>query len=207
MTLRMLRAGLVACAIALALPAAAQEAPAAAPAPVPERRNNGVAIFAGIYSSDVFSDIVTSPWDTRTENIYLVTLSYNRRLTTIFRHLDVEVEGGVGRRFGDNDSIEAYAALALRWTAFPWNDYLRTTFAVYPIGPSYVASLSPSEVSKDGRSANWLNYFGLELTFAAPALPELELLFRLHHRSGAFGLINGSTNGADFLSVGARFRF
>lgn len=195
------RALLAACTIAAALPAAAQDAPP------PVRRDNGVAIFAGIYSSDVFTDIVATPWDTRTENIYLVSLSYNRRIATIFRHLDIEVEGGVGRRFGDNDSFEAYAALALRWTEFPWNRHLRTTFAVYPIGPSYVADLSPSEVSKDGRSANWLNYFALELTLAAPSLPQLEMLFRLHHRSGAFGLINGSTNGADFLSVGARFRF
>ncbi len=125
-----LRCALGACALAAALPAMAEESPP------PPRRDNGVAIFAGLYSSDVFSDIVTSPWDTRTENIYLVTLSYNRRLATIFRHLDIEVEGGVGRRFGDNDSFEAYAALALRWTEFPWNRHLRTTFAVYPIGPS-----------------------------------------------------------------------
>jgi hypothetical protein len=197
----LLRGAVAACAIAAAAPALAAEDPP------PPRRDNGVSIFAGIYSSDVFTDIVSSPWDTRTEDIYLVTLSYNRRLTTIFRHLDIEVEGGVGRRFGDNDSIEAYAALALRWTEFPWNDHVRTTFAVYPIGPSYVADLSPSEVSKDGRSANWLNYFALELTLAAPSLPQLEVLFRLHHRSGAFGAINGSTNGADFLSVGARYRF
>lgn len=211
------RCAIAACVIAAALPAMAQEAPAqapapdvapvATPAPVPERRNNGVAIFAGIYSPDVFTDIVASPWDTRTEAIYLVSLSYNRRLTTIFRHLDIEVEGGVGRRFGNNNSFEAYVALAARWTAFPWNNYLRTTFAVYPIGPSYVADLAPSEIAKDGRSAAWLNYFGLELTFAAPELPQLEVLFRLHHRSGAFGAINGSTNGADFLSVGARYRF
>jgi hypothetical protein len=200
LTAALLRGAIAACAIAAALPALAEDAP-------PPRRDNGVSIFAGIYSSDVFTDIVTSPWDTRTENIYLVTLSYNRRLTTIFRHLDLEVEGGVGRRFGDNDSVEAYAALALRWTEFPWNRHLRTTFAIYPIGPSYVADLAPSEVSKDGRSANWLNYFALELTLAAPSLPQLEVLFRLHHRSGAFGLINGSTNGADFLSVGARYRF
>lgn len=208
----LLRCGLAASSIAMAMPAAAQDAPASAPAPTPasrqaDERPNGIAVFAGIYSSDVFSDIVATPWDTRTEDIYLLTLSYNRRLATVFRHLDIEVEGGVGRRFGDNNSFEAYAALGLRWTYFPWNRYLRTSFAVYPVGPSYVADLSPSEVAKDGRSANWLNYFALELTFAAPSLPELEVLFRLHHRSGAFGAINGSTNGADFLSVGARYRF
>jgi hypothetical protein len=41
---------------------------------------------------------------------------------------------------------------------------------------------------------------------AAPAVPQVEMLPRLHHRSGAFGLVNGSTNGADVLGVGARFR-
>jgi hypothetical protein len=173
----------------------------------PSPRDNGVAILAGIYSPDVFSDIVLSPWDTRTESIYLLSGSYNRRLTTVLHHLDIEVEAGAGRRFGDNNSAEAYAALGLRWREFPWNDYLLTSFAVYPIGPSYVAKLAPSEVSKDGQSANWLNYFSVELTFAAPSMPQLEALFRLHHRSGVFGLINGSTNGADFLSVGARYRF
>jgi hypothetical protein len=172
-------------------------------------RDNAIAILGGIFSSDVFSDIVLSPWDTRTETIYLLSGSYNRRLTTVLNHLDVELEAGIGRRFGDNNSAEAYAALGLRWREFPWNDYLRTSFAVYPLGPSYVANLSASEVSKDkdGRSSNWLNFFSIELTFAAPSMPQLEAIFRLHHRSGVFGLINGSTNGADFLSVGARYRF
>jgi hypothetical protein len=173
----------------------------------PARRDNGIAIMGGIFSPDVFSDIVTTPWDTRTDSIYLLSGSYNRRLTTVLNHLDIEVEGGLGRRFGDNNSAEAYAALGLRWRAFPWDDFLTTSFAVYPIGPSYVANLSSAEVSKDGRSANWLNFFSIELTVAAPSMPELEVLFRLHHRSGVFGLINGSTNGADFLSVGARYRF
>jgi hypothetical protein len=189
--------------LACALPGRAAEPVTSLP------RDNGVAILAGIFSSDVFSDIVLSPWDTRTESIYLLSGSYNRRLTTVLNHLDIEVEAGVGRRFGDNNSAEAYAALGLRWREFPWNDYLRTSFAVYPIGPSYVANLSASEVSKDkdGRSSNWLNFFSIELTFAAPSMPQLEAIFRLHHRSGVFGLINGSTNGADFLSVGARYRF
>ena len=185
---------------------AAMPAWAAPPEGAP-RRDNGVAILAGIFSPDVFSDIVSTPWDTRTDSIYLLSGSYNRRLTTVLDHLDIEVEGGIGRRFGDNNSAEAYAALGLRWRQFPWNDFLTTSFAVYPIGPSYVANLSPAEVSKDGRSAHWLNYFSIELTFAAPSTPQFEVLFRLHHRSGVFGLIEGSTNGADFLSVGARYRF
>ena len=207
-----LRCGPAASCLAVAMPAAAQDAPASAPAPTSasrqaDERPNGIAVFAGIYSSDVFSDIVATPWDTRTEDIYLLTLSCNRRLATVFRHLDIEVEGGVGRRFGDNDSVEAHAAPGPRWPYFPWNRHLRTSVAVDPFGPSHVADLSPSEVAKDGRSAHWLNYFAPEPTLAAPSLPELEVLFRLHHRSGAFGAINGSTNGADFLSVGARYRF
>ncbi len=201
MRLRLCRAALAFFLLSSVIPGLAAKPEA------PPRRDNGVAILGGIFSPDVFSDIVFSPWDTRTDSIYLLSGSYNRRLTTVLNHLDIEVEGGLGRRFGDNNSAEAYAALGLRWRQFPWNDFLTTSFAVYPIGPSYVANLSPAEVSKDGKSSNWLNYFSIELTLAAPSTPQLEMLFRLHHRSGVFGLINGSTNGADFLSVGARYRF
>jgi hypothetical protein len=193
-------------ALAISLPSIAIPGLAAEPES-PLRRDNGVGILGGIFSPDVFSDIVLTPWNTRTDSIYLLSGSYNRRLTTVLDHLDIEVEGGLGRRFGDNNSAEAYAALGLRWRQFPWNHFLTTSFAVYPIGPSYVANLSRAEVSKDGKSSNWLNFFSIELTFAAPSTPQLEALFRLQHRSGAFGLINGSTNGADFLSVGARYRF
>ena len=200
-----MRLGLCCTGLAVSLLSAALPGLAAEPE-APLRRDNGVAILGGIFSPDVFSDIVLTPWNTRTDSIYLLSGSYNRRLTTVLNHLDIEVEGGLGRRFGDNNRAEAYSALGLRWRQFPWNDFLTTSFAVYPIGPSYVANLSPAEVSKDGKSSNWLNFFSIELTLAAPSTPQLEALFRLHHRSGVFGLINGSTNGADFLRVGARYR-
>ena len=59
--MRRLRGGVAALAVLAALPAAAQEAPATDAARPMSDRRNGVAIFAGIYSPDVFSDIVTSP--------------------------------------------------------------------------------------------------------------------------------------------------
>lgn len=107
MTLRL--AGLVFAAFILAAPLAAAPQEAPAPTPMAERRN-AVAIFAGIYSCD----IVTSPWDTQTEDIDLLSIAYSRRLATVLRHLDIEVKAGAGRRFGDNDSLEAHAAPARR---------------------------------------------------------------------------------------------
>ncbi|MBE9605628.1 hypothetical protein IAI18_12210 [Acetobacteraceae bacterium H6797] len=170
-------------------------------------RKNGIAIYAGVYSPDVFTDIVFSPQDTKTDDIQLVYVTYLRRLARLTTWLDLELEGGVGRRFGDNDSVEASLALVARVTKFPWNDVLRTTLGVSLLGPSYVNKLSPQEISKDGREAHWLNYFALELTFALPSAPQYETFFKLHHRSGMFGLIQGSTNGADFISAGFRYRF
>ena len=40
-----------------------------------------------------------------------------------------------------------------------------------------------------------------------PSRPGIDVRHDRHPRAGAFGVIHGSTNGADFLSVGARYRF
>ena len=56
-------------------------------------------------------------------------------------------------------------------------------------------------------SSHWKNFFTPELTLALPQYPEHELLFRFHHRSGIYGLINDTFSGAQFFSVGYRARF
>ena len=52
-----------------------------------------------------------------------------------------------------------------------------------------------------------MNFFTPELTLALPQYPNYELLFRFHHRSGVYGLINETHAGAQFYTVGFRTRF
>ena len=48
---------------------------------------------------------------------------------------------------------------------------------------------------------------GPEITFADPDNKDLEFVFRLHHRSGVFGLFDDVVSGSTFLSTGIRIRF
>ena len=41
-----------------------------------------------------------------------------------------EPQIGIGKRFGDMQAVEFWGAVAFRWTAFPWNNYVKTTIAI-----------------------------------------------------------------------------
>ena len=108
---------------------------------------------------------------------------------------------------------EMNALLVLRWLKFPLERWIDINFAAGE-GISYDTKVPPKEV--DPHSVNhgyvydtskWLNYLMFELTFALPRYPAWSCFYRVHHRSGDFGLINGVANGSNFLGVGIRYDF
>jgi hypothetical protein len=58
-----------------------------------------------------------------------------------------------------------------------------------------------------GGNATFLFYLGAEFTLATPSLPDLELVVRLHHRSGASGILGGMAEGYNASVYGVRWRF
>ena len=86
-------------------------------------------------------------------------------------HADWEVEGQFGQHFGDQDHFEVNALVAYRWRTFPWNDWLRTSFAVGEglSLASEVPALEEATHVDDGGSRRFLNYLLLEWTFGAPS--------------------------------------
>ena len=46
-----------------------------------------------------------------------------------------------------------------------------------------------------------------ELTLGLPSLPQWSASFRIHHRSGAYGLISDAEGGSHYGTVGLRLRF
>jgi hypothetical protein len=52
-----------------------------------------------------------------------------------------------------------------------------------------------------------MHYLAPEITLAAPSRPDLELVFRFHHRSGVWGIVSDAWGGAQYASVGLRLRF
>lgn len=96
-----------------------------------------------------------------------------------------------------------------RWNKFPWNDTIRTTFGLGG-GLSYASNIPSIEIDStdpDGDYHNLLHYIAVEATFALPSHKDWQLVYRLHHRSGVFGLMGAENEGNTAVEFGLRHYF
>ena len=198
--------------IAWAAPAAAADWLEWRPIQGPCNGDCGVAGYFGWYVEEGMSDVFISNPETPLTWTYagdhLLAGAVTRRIATLWRHVEVEPEFGVGQRMGKQHETEIWGAVFFRWRGFPWDDRLITTVAI-STGMNYATDISNEEQdrARDGKGDRWLHFFSPEITFALPSRPDVELLFRMHHRSGVFGLVSDAWGGAQYASVGLRFRF
>jgi hypothetical protein len=139
-------------------------------------------------------------------NQYLVALTAS---TTVWRArtlpLALEIDGMIGHQFGQATLQEFAIAPVLRWSGFPWNETLPTSFRFGPVGYSYTTIVSPLERNASGEGTRHLNFLLAELTFSRPQSRAHEVFVRLHHRCSAYDMINNyGANGEDFLAIGYR---
>jgi hypothetical protein len=174
-------------------------------------RNCAIAVFAGNLVEDPMQDVLLpypdfpTTWDyDRDDNFVGGAVS---RYAATFWRIDIEPELGAGRRI-EQAVTEAWAGVFFRYRGFPWDDRVVTTFAV-STGANFAFDYSDWEIERTDAEDGFklMHYFAPEITFAAPGNPDLELLFRFHHRSGAFGVFNRVGGGAQYGTVGLRLRF
>ena len=147
---------------------------------------------------------------------YIAAATFSRRLVSFMDVLSIEPEFGIGQRFGQMHATEFWGVFNIRWIAFPWNNYIKTSIGLAD-GLSVTTKVDSKERLLNNRKvvgnklvftgSNVMNFFTPELTLALPQYPDYELLFRFHHRSGVYGLINDTHAGAQFYTVGLRARF
>ncbi len=169
-----------------------------------------VTAFAGIYTNRDFGSTI-GRWPDDTENDQLIALSVSRRIGQWGRHLTWEVEGLIAEHFGKSGSYrynyeEMAAFIVLRYHTFPWNRYVRTSFAIGE-GISYTTQVPYREQYQAGETGyhRFLNYLMVELTFGSPLVPSMNLVYRIHHRSGILELIGDQ--GSNYYCIGLRFSF
>jgi hypothetical protein len=138
------------------------------------------------------------------DDSYLGVAALSWKFAELTRHLWFEVEGQVGKHFGEQDHWELNALLIARWVTFPWNSYLVTTFAVGD-GVSYATEVPKLEKGSSDDTAQWLNYLLFELTVALPTHPALAVVARLHHRSGFYSAL--APNAINAFGFGIKYRF
>jgi hypothetical protein len=167
-----------------------------------------IGVYGGQLLDGNFSKMLYNPFNAEARHTGIAALTASYRLYRFEFGLSFELEAGIGRRFGDEDLTELWGGLAVRWDRFPWNDYVYTTLGAVVWAPNYATSISPHELERnDGTRTHWMNLFSPEITLADPDNKNLELVLRLHHRSGAFGLYNGTTAGSTFWAIGLRYHF
>ncbi len=170
-----------------------------------------VTFFSGAYTNRTVG-VALSNVPGALEKNYMHGLVLSRHLASFWKDwFALEAEGMVahhhGRHQEGRQSYQEYvAALLLRYDHFPWNDYLHTSFAVGN-GLSLTSSTPEREVQIRGNSQELLNYLAFELEVTLPRYPRYSLAYRLHHRSGVYGLFGGVEGASDYYLLGLRYRF
>jgi len=139
-------------------------------------------------------------------NQYIVALTASK---TVWRSstlpLALEIDGTIAQQFGKASLNEFAIAPVLRWSGFPWNETLPTSFRFGPVGYSHTTMVSPLEQGSSGQGSRNLNFLMIELTFSRPQDRSNEVFVRLHHRCTINDLLNNyGANGEDFLAFGYR---
>ena len=135
----------------------------------------------------------------------LVGFAVGKKMFTILENkLDFETEHQFVQHFGRQQHQEFQPIVAvLRWKSFPWNDTVKTTFA-FGDGISIASRVPKLEKKAREDHARVLNHLMAEFTFADPAAPEWQGVFRYHHRSGMFGTFSGVRDASTAFTLGVK---
>ena len=158
--------------------------------------------------------IFTPPWRYKWGNSQFLGASLSRDLYQWQNYFKVEVEAGLGKRFGAFHETDGWGAIYFRWTDFPWNDRIKTSVAV-STGLDLASAVPYWEAHETGvpGGSKLMHYFSPELTFAIPERPGWEMVLRVHHRSGGrqywgnAAIFHGTGGGIQYGVVGLRHHF
>ena len=154
---------------------------------------------------------------------YIVGGAYQRDLLQFNNGLRIGAEVGLADRFGHYsiccDTI-VYSNSVVQSAEFWVGASFRTNgialFDTVRVLPGFVFGLSfiSNPIGQEGEhqiahqgSATMLFYLGFDLAFALTSLPDTELVFRIQHRSGAYGTLGAMKEGNNANVIGIRQRF
>jgi hypothetical protein len=164
-----------------------------------------LSVYSGRMTDGDFGDAISGKSDFIDAYVVVGALSW-----TFARYfedaLSFELEGQIGKWWGDQDNVEFNLPVAIRWSKFPWNHYVSTSLA-YGLGPSYATEKPDAEIDLHDTTKKFLVYWFGEIAFGPPQSKWAGIL-RIHHRSGAFGLIaDHGEGGSNTLAAGLKYRF
>ena len=192
------------------LSAAAQEPPAdnldeAAsynPATLPR---NSLAVYVGVYTTSFWLRSFSIN-EVGYEPNFVIAIISTRDLITTSWGLRIGHESGIALRFGREFSIETWRGMTMSFSSELIGGTIVTPRLV--LGMSSISNPIGVEVEREaaveGGDVDRLVYLGSELARSLVALPNLEVFYRLHHRSGAAHFWGNVAAGHNANGVGFR---
>jgi hypothetical protein len=171
----------------------------------PEEKLYSLNIYTGQMTTNSFGTLLIHCYDPDFKNSYLTAVTLARRIGSYKKMASFELEGQIVKHFNMQNHWEINALITARWEEFPWDKYVDTSFA-FGLGGSYATAKPEIEILVEGNTSRFLVYFTYELALGLPEYPDVALIIRIHHRSGAWGLV-ADEGGSNTPCIGLKYRF
>ncbi len=161
-------------------------------------------IYGAVQADNEFNEMFCKPQFDADYRLLVATLS--REIGRFTENMQFELEGQIGKHFGDQSHMELNGVIIARWLTFPWNKHLNTSFAVGE-GLSLATETPKYEALRHEKTNQLLNYLLVEIAVSLPQAPQWSLVWRVHHRSGIYGFFNGVHGASNAMGFGLRHSF
>ncbi len=135
---------------------------------------------------------------------FIRVAAVNYKLGDFYGPFTWEFEGQFAKHNGLQNHSEMNAVLIARWE-IRWKDNLSFSWAIGD-GLSLASEVPFTEKEENSSAGPAANYLMTEIDLGLPFLAfHPRLMFRIHHRSGVFGVFCRGTCGSNILTFGLKF--
>lgn len=171
-------------------------------------------VFGSVMTEGTFPGWTNIPFAAPLDDDYLVGGAVNYELLDAGHGFHFGAEVGLAARFGSTQSAEAWGGMSMRHDGFSAGP-VSVGFGLV-VGLSAVTGTTGIEARREAAAvdgdATLLYYAGPELSLRYDKAPNMEFVFRTHHRSGAANVsflptLGNLAEGSNANSFGIRFRY
>jgi hypothetical protein len=182
----------------------------AAPTGVQDLKANSLFVFGGLFTTGYLGQSIV-PLTGGIEGSVIAGAAYQRHLHETRRGFRFGAELGLAGRFGALSSAEAWMGFTLghrgiRIKSLTISPQIVGGFSVVT-GPS---GMEPFRIATEAGGVGdptLLFYLGPELSFRTARRPDIEFVYRVHHRSGGGHTLGNMRGGSNVQVFGIRRRF
>jgi hypothetical protein len=170
--------------------------------------DQAVFFFGGRFQADYFEYSFLGPFADY-ENNFVIGGGYQHYFLDLPLNFRFGAEAGLAARLGDGDSLEAWGGVVFRNKGFAIGDVATIspalTFGLSAVtGTIGVETERAADIGRDDVPV--LFYLGPEINLTLADHPDMDIFWRVQHRSGAWGTI-AEIDGSNANTIGIRWKF